>query len=397
MSETDPQTEEIVTCMVLLLLVYLLAPAAVIWLCRKVSWLSKIGPILILYFLGIIVGNLPFLPENAPALQRVLSSAIIPLAIPMLLFNSDFRRFPLKKSALTLLCGLIAVLTTVVLGFLILKNQLGTDAYKIAGMLAGVYTGGAPNLAALKLMLDVPDETYILLNSYDILVSLFYLLFLMTVGIRFFRWMLPRTGLTAKREEPQDTAAENTDPPDPYTGILKKQYVVQILQAFFFSLVILAVSFGLAELAGERYFMAVIILSLTTLGIVASFIRSVRKLEKSYDAGLYLVYIFSVVVASMANLGNLDFQGGFYLLLYIIFVIFLSLAIQALLSKIFRIDADTVIISSVALINSPPMVPMLAAIMRNRDVIVTGLSIGVIGYAAGNYLGFLIAELLNLL
>lgn len=40
---------------------------------------------------------------------------------------------------------------------------------------------------------------------------------------------------------------------------------------------------------------------------------------------------------------------------------------------------------------------MMAAAMKNRHVIVAGLSIGIIGYAVGNYLGVIIARLLALL
>ena len=42
-------------------------------------------------------------------------------------------------------------------------------------------------------------------------------------------------------------------------------------------------------------------------------------------------------------------------------------------------------------------VKMMAAAMKNRRVLVTGLTLGIIGYAVGNYLGFLISELLKLL
>ena len=82
---------------------------------------------------------------------------------------------------------------------------------------------------------------------------------------------------------------------------------------------------------------------------------------------------------------------------YLLFAVFGSLCIQALLARIFRIDADTMIIASVTFINSPPFVPMMAAAMKNRSVLVTGLTLGIIGYAVGNYLGFLMSELLKLL
>ena len=68
-----------------------------------------------------------------------------------------------------------------------------------------------------------------------------------------------------------------------------------------------------------------------------------------------------------------------------------------LLAKLLRIDADTMTVSSVAYICSPPFVPMMAAAMKNRRVLAGGLAVGVVGYAAGNYLGFLMAQLLALL
>ena len=141
--------------------------------------------------------------------------------------------------------------------------------------------------------------------------------------------------------------------------------------------------------------MVVVILSITSLGIAASFVKRVREIKTSYDAGMYLVYIFSMVVASMADLTRLNLSGGIYLLLYITFAIFISLLIQLLLSKLFKLDADTVLISSVSLINSPPFVPLVAAAMKNKNVIITGLTVGLVGYAIGNYLGYIISLILS--
>ena len=379
--------------MIILLLFYLFIPAGIIWLCRKSPLLNKIGPILILYGVGIVVGNLPWLPEKAHLLQDTLSSAIIPLAIPMMLFNSDFKKLSLRDSLLTLLCGAIAVIISVIAGYLLFRSHLGAEGPKIGGMLAGLYTGGTPNLAALKLMLGTKEETFILLNSYDMLVSFIYLVFLMTFGIKLFRkFLLPFKALRTNSENV--TSMIETDP---YRHFFTKKNMGQVVKSLGLALAIFAVSAGVAMLAGDAYFMVVVILMLSTLGIAASFWAPVRRLEKSFDAGMYLVYIFCVVVASMANLSNLDFRGGFYMLLYVFFVIFVSLIIQALLSKIMRIDADTMVMSSVAFINSPPLVPMMAAAMKNRDVIITGLGIGIVGYAVGNYLGFLFYELFKLL
>ena len=61
--------------------------------------------------------------------------------------------------------------------------------------------------------------------------------------------------------------------------------------------------------------------------------------------------------------------------------------LQILFSRIFKLDGDLMLASSIALINSPPFVPMVAAVLKNRDVILPGIAIGLLGYAVGNYLG----------
>ena len=109
---------------------------------------------------------------------------------------------------------------------------------------------------------------------------------------------------------------------------------------------------------------------------------------------MYLVLIFSLVVASMVDIRRIDLQEGLWLLIYITFAIFGSLTLQVLLGRIFRVDADTTVITSVAMINSPLFVPMIADAMKNRRVILTGITIGIIGYAAGNYLGILLSRFL---
>ena len=49
------------------------------------------------------------------------------------------------------------------------------------------------------------------------------------------------------------------------------------------------------------------------------------------------------------------------------------------------------IITSASAICSPPFVPVVAAALKNRAVIISGLTTGIIGYALGNYLGITMA------
>ena len=375
---------------ILITLFFLLAPAGVLWLCRRFPLLDKVGPVLILYILGILAGNL-FHPPGMAQIQEILSSAMVPLAIPLMLFSCTFRRSGTRSQLLALLAGLVSVTAAVVAGFFLFGRDLD-DGAKVGGMLTGVYTGGTINLASLQAMLGVPEETFILLNSYDMAVRFMYLTFLLSVGIRLFRRWLPVESLPDGAAGPSPEAAER-----PFRGLFTRQGLRDAGVLLGVDALIIGVSAGLGLLAGDGAFMTVLILCLTTLGIAASFWKPLKRRKHGYDIGMYFIYVFSVVVASMADLRNLDAGGSLRLLGWLSFVIFGSLLLEILLAKLLKIDADTMTVSSVAYICSPPFVPMMAAAMKNRSVLAGGLAVGVVGYAAGNYLGFLMAQLLAVL
>ena len=386
---------------VVIILFYLLVPAAVVWLCRHARWAEKVGAILILYFLGIILANLLVFPFDGASewlypIQDALTSVTIPLALPLILFACDFKEWPVKKALGALLIGLFSVLFITISGYFLFREHLGEQAPSIAGMIVGVYTGGTPNLAALKMMLGVDEGTYVLMNSFDMLVSFVYLIMLMSFGIRLVRKFLPNDRLPVSQEQGKLAADQKLaqSEAEMYRGIFTRKHFLPTLKALGLSVLIAGIGLGLSLLITGGINMIILILTLTTLAIAASFLPAVRKWEKSYDAGMYLVLIFSVVVASMVDIRSLDFQEGLWLLIYIAFAIFGSFTLQILLGKIFKVDADTSVITSVAMINSPLFVPMIADSMKNRRVILTGISIGIIGYAVGNYIGVILSKLL---
>ena len=374
---------------ILVILFFLLCPACVLWLCRRIPVLDKIGPVLILYIVGIIFGNI-FHPSGMAGIQEVLSSATVPLAIPLMLFSCTFQRSKTRSQLIALLLGLAAVTLSVLAGYFLFGRNI-EDGAKIGGMLTGVYTGGTINLASLKVMLDVPEETFILLNSFDMAISFLYLTFLLSVGIRLFRRWLP------VEASGDDQEVKGPDKDQPFKGLFTKQGLRDALFLLGVDALIIGVSAGLGLLAGDGAFMTVLILSLTTLGIAASFWKPIKKRKYGYDIGMYCIYVFSVVVASMADLRSLSISGSLNMLGFLTFVIFFSLLLEVLAAKPLKVDADTMTVSSVAYICSPPFVPMMAAAMKNKSVLAGGLSVGVVGYAVGNYLGFLIARLLETL
>jgi uncharacterized membrane protein len=378
---------------ILLLLFYLLSPALVLWACNRSKILNKIGPVLLLYIMGFIAANLNLIPEQYLGLQNTISTIAIPLALPMMLYSCDFKKFSVKTSLKITILGMVAVVIAVVAGFLAFGSKIGPEAEIIGAALAGKCTGGTPNLAALKVMLGMGNDTFIMLNSFDMIICFIYLVCIMTFGIKWARKVLGRGKYTVD----QEVNVEELTVKNPYKDFGKSKSILQLLKVLLLTLVIVAASFGVATLAkryDENIFTAVMILTITTLALLFSMWKEVKTWDKSYDAGMYLIYVFSIVVASMANLRNIDFEGTLFIILLQVVVVFGSFLLTILLAKIFKVDGDTTVITSNTLINSPIFVPMIAASMKNRDIVIVGVTIGLVGYAVGNYLGYGIYHLL---
>lgn len=382
---------------ILLTLIFCLTPAGVIWLCRKVPALGKIGPIMILYAIGMIIGNLPSLPVEIKTLQDILPNVMIPLAIPMMLFGCTFTRNEAGLQLKLVISGFLSVVAAVVVGYLLFGRHVEEGA-EIGGIITGMYTGGTLNAAALQAIFSINSERFILLNSYDIIISFLYFVFLFSVGIRLFRRLYGQKKIRASKSDREEINRQiEVEKRNPYSGLWSKGGLKQICKILAVTIAVATVSGGVALALPEQWFMVVFILLLTTLGVACSFIRPVRQLEAAYDIGMYLIYIFSITIASMADLSNLDLVGGVNQLAFMTVAVFLSLMLHAVMCRVMKVDADSMVISSVAFINSPPFVPMVAAAMQNKRVLVTGLAVGIVGYAVGNHLGVIMAELLALL
>lgn len=383
---------------IILAIVFCVTPAGVIWLCRRFSFLGKLGPIMVLYAIGMLLGNMPFIPSEIADLQNLLPNILIPLAIPMMLFGCTFSHHEMRLQAKIVVSGFLSVAVAVAIGYLLFGRHIEQGA-EIGGIVTGMYTGGTLNAAALQAIFKINGESFVLLNSYDIIISFGYFVFLFTIGIRAFRRLYgerEQAPLSQGEEEEIQQHIEQMKQ-NPYRRIFTKDGVTQIGKILFYTLIIVAISAAAALMVPEQWFMVIFILLLTTLSVVSSFSKRVNSLDMSYDIGMYMIYIFSMVIASMADFSNLDLAGGVNLLCFMLIAVFCSLMLHAIMCRIMRVDADSMVISSVAFINSPPFVPMVSAVMQNKRALVTGLAAGIVGYAAGNHLGVLMAKILSLM
>jgi uncharacterized membrane protein len=409
---------------VLLVLFYFTFPLLIIYMCKRWSFLKKLGSILLAYGFGLVIGSIGILPKGSDAYrlalqgraalpkpelemllgsgtisqgdsyvnsiassQDMLVSVIVPLSFPLLLFSLNIRRWLrfAREGFISMILALISVVAIVSSGYFIFKNVV-PDSWKVAGMLVGVYTGGTPNLVSLKVALGVDPNLFVMTSTYDMIVGAITIIFFITAGPKIFRAILPpfkHNGDTGVTDEMIKEAESFED----YSGMFSKSRLLPLLKALGLALLIFIVSFGISLLLPKVSQMVVVILSITTLAIIASLINRINQIEKTFQLGMYFILVFSFTVASMADLGVIFSIGFLGLFAYISYAYFGTLILHLLLSRIFRINADDFLITTTAFVFSPPFVPVVAGALKNKDVIITGITVGIIGYVIGNYLG----------
>ncbi len=407
-----------------LILFYFCFPLVIILLCKQWPVLKKLGSIVLAYGFGLLFGSTGILPEGSDAFhfalqgraslpetelmalkaagkisdsdifvnkiassQDLLVSVIVPLSFPLLLFSLNIRRWLrfAKDGFISMILALISVVAVVISGFFIFKDIV-PDSWKVAGMLVGVYTGGTPNLVSLKVALGIDPNLFVMTSTYDMIVGAITIIFFITAGPRIFRAILPPFKPQGN-DEINEKALQEAESFEDFTGMFKNGRIIPLSKAMGLSLLIFIIAFGISLLLPGVSQMVVVILSITTLAVVASLVDRINKIEKTFQLGMYFILVFSFTVASMANLSVIFSIGFLGLFGYISYAYFGSLFLHLILSKIFRVNADDFLITTTAFVFSPPFVPVVAGALKNKDVIITGITVGIIGYIIGNYLG----------
>ncbi|MEA5048053.1 MAG: DUF819 family protein [Eubacteriales bacterium] len=371
---------------ILVVLCMVIGPRLMVSLSKRVRILGMLGPVFLCYAAGILLSLV--IPETQIAMD--LSEILVPIAIPLILFSADLSS--VKRLAKPMLVSFLLVVASVILvacaSFTIYRNLI-PDAYKYAGMLIGLYTGGTPNLMAIGSALGVSDSHIVLANAADVVVGGTYFLLLISVMPRFSRRFLkPFTSSNTDADASDIEHLEKNFVPDKEPFSMRT--IIRHIPVVLLGILSLGIAAGLALLLTGTLNVVVIMLVVTTCGIGFSFLKKVRSAPGSYTVGQYLILMFSFGIGLSFNFSSLNKQA---LLLLAMFATaqFGSVLIHALLSKLFRIDADTALITSTAGIYGPAFIVPVADAMGNREVILPGLICGIFGYAIGNYLGIGVA------
>ena len=384
----------------IILACYIIFPILIIEAFKRWTIVQKIGTVVLAYAVGIIAslcGVFEFATPEVTAsfskLQSTIMSVAVPLAIPLMLFNCDFKLWTksLPKTAWALVTGIVAVIIASISGYFIFRNNVPEIA-KVTGMMAGIYTGGTMNFNALGAALNVDRSVMAIVLAFQMVITTPYIFFLLGGGYKIFRKLLPYKDITHKGRMDEDQV--ETADVENYRGMFEKKNFIGMMKGLGLSVIFLAVGAGLALLITGTLNELVVILTITTLSIIASFFKPIRELPKTFELGMFFILIFSVIVASMFDINSVN-GGSLYIGGFVLWIIGISVGLHLLLCRIAKVSGDLFCVCQVGLLCSPPFVPPIAGAMKNKKVLISGIVVGLVGYAIGTYLGALLAWVLG--
>ena len=238
----------------IILACYILFPLLIIEGFKRWKIVQKIGTVVLAYAVGIIASlcGVFHFPDPAVAstfskLQSTIMSVAVPLAIPLMLFNCDFKLWTkaLPKTAWALTTGIAAVVVSVISGYFIFRNHV-PEVAKVAGMMTGIYTGGTMNFNALGASLGVDKSVMAIVLAFQMVITTPYIFFLLGGGYKIFRKLLPYKDITHKGRT-DDSGVETADVEN-YHNMLEKKNLLGMIKGLGLSFLFLAVGAGLALL-----------------------------------------------------------------------------------------------------------------------------------------------------
>lgn len=366
---------------------------------QKYRWAARISGPLMGLIGALILANTNIIPTEAPAYD-IIWAYVIPLAIPLLLFNTNILKI-WKESGRLLTIFCISSFGTVLGAFTafgIFKNHIPYLA-ELSGIMTGSYVGGGVNFVALTESFKIPPSlTAAVIVADNLILILCFLVLSFLAGSK-------KAGKFWHKIYPSDT---QTDPLQAKNYWKPKEASLKdITFSLGISLIIVAVSTHIAVYFGRiipendpllsvvKGFLSNKYVIITTLscGGASLFSSFFEKLSCAEELGMFLIYQFFVVLGVPASLYLIVTQAPL-LLGFCLIIMLINMGVSLLFGKVLGYRLEEILLAINATIGGPTTGAAFAIAQGWTKHVAPVLLVGTLGYIFGNYCGILVAQIL---
>lgn len=370
-----------------------------IWLEQRFRWAAKVTGCVIALIAMMLLSNFGVIPTES-AVYDTVWDYVVPLAIPLLLFQCNIKRIGRESGRLLLIFLIGSVGTTVgALGGFFLLHNLFPELYKVAAMFTGTYIGGSVNFVAMADTFGASGQmSSQAVVADNLLMALYFFVLIAMPSIAFFRrhYAHPlvdqveagQGGSTGEFWNAKPISLQNISFDIAATFII---VAVSTAVADFFARLFPAEGAGfiLNQLLGNKY----LIMTTLTMICATAFPKAFNDAPGANEIGTFLIYIFFAVIGAPASIVSILTQAP-VLLIYALIIVAVNMLFSLVFGKLFHFHLEEIILASNANIGGPTTAAAMAISKGWNQLIGPVMLVGVLGYVLGNYFGILVGTLL---
>ncbi|MBU3922448.1 MAG: DUF819 family protein [Alphaproteobacteria bacterium] len=346
------------------------------------KWGRRVPGILVSILIPTVLTSTSVMPSDAP-IYSTLGAWLIPLAIPLLLFQADFRRIYRIAGLLLLLFGIASLSTLIGVAAGVLFFDLGPDEPAIAAVLSASYIGGSSNLVAVSQMVDFHDPASLSVAfAADAVGGISFMILIMT---------LPTTPFL-RRFFRSDVMADAAAAPPGESSTETPLRSTRMLTSIAASAVIVAASALMAERFGLQNY-TLLFVSGIALVIANLFPRQLAMERGAEEAGLIFIYLYMPVIGAFTDLRSLS-ANSLDVIAFALTIVSVHVGVLLLATRLFALDVAEALIASNAAILGGPTASAMAATFKWRTLITPGMLCGILGNAIANFIGVSVFRLM---
>jgi uncharacterized membrane protein len=365
--------------------------AAVVWVSvrleERYTLVRSLSSALVAILLAMALSNLGLIPGNSPTYDFLFGPGVS-AGIALIMLSVDLRSVIRAGPTMLAAFGIGAVGSAVgaIVAALIFGGAVGPEAWKLGGQYTGTYVGGGMNFAALAQAFDTSPDLFTAATASDVIVTALWMLACLAVPV-----LLRRPRADAAAADPSPAAAAGA------AGAVPQATLERALQSSIRPVplrdaaALIAITLGALWLSGRLADLVPLpqVLWLTTIALIAAQFPGVKALAGSGLWGNYLMLLFLASNGARSVIHDIFLVGP-----PVFYFAATTVAVHGLLifglGMLFRIDLGTLAVASQANVGGPASAMALASARGYTDRVLPGVAVGLLGYAGGTYVGYLV-------
>ena len=391
-----------------LLSVMMAAVAASIYLEQRYTWASRLTGAVIALVIALALVNTGVIPYAEPIYDDVVWGYFVPLAIPLLLLQTNIRKIWRETGQLLaiFLVGSIGTIAGAVIGCALLQKSI-EGLPKVAAVMTGSYIGGGVNFTALA---DAFKASGTLISSTivadNLNMAVYFLILLGIAGNAFFRRIYdhPLIDEVEKRggsEEGKTLAAAYWGRKDislrDIAMCITYAVIVVTISKFLGGTCATLVSADegmLSKMCGTFLGSQYVWITLLSVVFASTFEKQANSMHGAQEIGTFFIYMFFFIIGVPASimeiLTNAPLLFAFCFIMVVVNMLFCLIG-----GKILNFPLEEILIASNANIGGPTTAAGMAISQGWTRLVGPAMLVGTFGYAIGTYIGIIVGSMLG--